>query len=157
MKAMLLVIVLLIATSAFSQEKYLSISNSKTGNETVFKQNQSIRIKTIQGGKVNGKLQILDDERIMVGKIMVPILNIEKIKQNPLILNILVSGTLFIIGVYGVLGGLVFLAWNGEVIGAIALIAGGVATFTARILSPNFLPAVKIPGNNTIKVKTLME
>jgi hypothetical protein len=134
-----------------------SISNSKTGKETVFKQNQRIRIKTIQGGKVNGKLQILDDERIMVGKIMVPILNIEKIKYNPFILNILVSGTLFIIGVYGVLGGLVFLAWNGEVIGAIALFAGGVGTITAGVLSPNFLPAVKIPGNNTIKVETLME
>ncbi|HKI90471.1 MAG TPA: hypothetical protein VKA38_15705 [Draconibacterium sp.] len=157
MKAMFLIIALIIATSAFSQEKYLSISDSSTGKETVFKQNQRIRIKTIQGGKVNGKLQIVDDKQIMVGNMVVPILNIEKIKHNPLLLNVLVSGTLFILGVYGVLGGLVFLAWNGEVIGAIALFAGGVATFTAGILSPNFLPAAKILGNNKIKVKTLME
>ncbi len=154
---MLLAVVLLFATSTFSQEKYLSILNSDSGKEMVFKQNQRIRIKTIQGGKVNGKLQIVDDEQIMVGNMVVPIINIEKIKRNPLLLNVLVSGTLFIIGIYGVLAGLVYIAWTGEVIGAIALFAGGVATFIAGILSPDFLPAAKVHGNNKIQVKTVME
>jgi hypothetical protein len=156
MKALLLAVCFLVVFSAFSQEKVLSISNSETGKVTVFKQNERVKIKTLQGGKIKGTLFIADDNQIMIKNILVPISNIEKIKRNPLVLNILVSGTLFIIGGYGVLGGLVVLAWSGEALGAILLITGA-ASITAGILSPNFLPNTVIGSNSNIKVKTLLQ
>ena len=156
MKALLLAGCLLVVFSAFSQEKVLSISNAETGKVTVFKQNERVKIKTLQGGKIKGTLFIADDNQIMIKNILVPISNIEKIKRNPLVLNILVSGTLFIIGGYGVLGGLVVLAWSGEALGAILLLTGA-ASITAGILSPNFLPNTVIGSNSNIKVETLHE
>jgi hypothetical protein len=156
MKALLLAACFLVVFSAFSQEKVLSISNSETGKVTVFKQNERVKIKTLQGGKIKGTLFIADDNQIMIKNILVPISNIEKIKRNPLVLNILVSGTLFIIGGYGVLGGLVVLAWSGEALGAILLITGA-ASITAGILSPNFLPNTVIGSNSNIKVETLLQ
>ncbi|MEE4285096.1 MAG: hypothetical protein V2I31_03070 [Mariniphaga sp.] len=156
MKAFLLAVCFLVVFSAFSQEKVLSISNSETGKVTVFKQNERVKIKTLQGGKIKGTLFIADDNQIMIKNILVPISNIEKIKRNPLVLNILVSGTLFFIGGYGVLGGLVVLAWSGEALGAILLITGA-ASITAGILSPNFLPNTVIGSNSNIKVETLLQ
>jgi hypothetical protein len=156
MKALLLAVCFLVVFSAFSQEKVLSISNSETGKVTVFKQNERVKIKTLQGGKIKGTLFIADDNQIMIKNILVPISNIEKIKRNPLVLNILVSGTLFFIGGYGVLGGLVVLAWSGEALGAILLITGA-ASITAGILSPNFLPNTVIGSNSNIKVETLLQ
>lgn len=156
MKSMLLVICVLLVTNVFSQEKFLSISNNETGKVSVFKQNERVRVKTLQGGKIKGNLFITDDNQVMIKNILIPITSIERIKRNPLALNILVSGTLFIIGVYGVLGGLVVLAWSGETIGAIALITGA-ASITAGILSPNFLPNKVIGNNSNIKVGTIIK
>jgi len=64
-----------------------------------------VKVKTLHGGKIKGKLFIADENQIMIKNILIPVSNIEKIKRNPLALNVLVSGTLFIIGGYGVLGG----------------------------------------------------
>ena len=156
MKSMLLVICVMLVTNVFSQEKFLSISNNETGKVSVFKQNERVRVKTMQGGKIKGNLFITDDNQIMIKNIMIPLTSIERIKRNPLALNILVSGTLFIIGAYGVLGGLVVLAWSGEIIGAIALITG-TASITAGILSPNFLPATYVNHTSTIKIGTQLQ
>lgn len=156
MKALLLAGFFLVVFSAFSQEKVLSISNSETGKVTVFKQNERVKVKTLHGGKIKGKLFIADENQIMIKNILIPVSNIEKIKRNPLVLNVLVSGTFFIIGAYGVLGGLVVLAWSGEALGAILLLTGA-ASITAGILSPNFLPNTVIGSNSNIKVETLLQ
>lgn len=156
MKALLLVVCFFVVTNVFSQEKFLSISNTETGKVSVFKQNERVKVKTQQGGKIKGNLLIVDENQIMIKNILIPISNVEKIKHNPLVLNVLISGTFFIIGAYGVLGGLVILAWSGEALGAIALITGA-ASITAGILSPNFLPNTVIGNNSNITVGTVMK
>ena len=156
MKAVLFIIALVVSIGAFSQEKHLSILNSTTGKEKVFKQNQRVRIKTVQGGKIKGNLLIVDENQIMVKNIMIPIASIERIKPNPIVMNVLVSGTLFIIGGYGILGGLVVLAWTGSGIGYVALLTGA-TSITGGVLSPNVLKATTVNSTTKISVATAMQ
>lgn len=151
-----MVIAFFVATNIYSQDKYLSISNAGSDKISVFKENKRVRVRTIQGGKINGKLQIIDDNQIMIGKVIVPISSIAKIKQNPVLLNVIVSGTLLVIGVAGVVGGLVILAWSVEAFAAIPILLGA-GSFTGGILSPNILKGTKILNSTTIKVGTVME
>ncbi len=115
-----------------------------------------MKIKTLQGGKIKGTLFIADDNQIMINNILIPISTIEKIKRNPLVLNILVSGTFFIIGGYAVLGGLVVLALSGEALGAIILHSGA-AFITSGIIFPNLYPNTVAENASNIKVETLPE
>jgi hypothetical protein len=156
MKTMLLAIGLLIATSAISQEKYLSITNLETGKEKVFKQNHRVKIKTLQGGKLKGNLLITDENQVMISNINIPLSNIERIKRNPLALNILVSGTLIYFGVFGVIGGIAVTLWSGTVAGLLLIIPGAGLIY-GGLLSPNFLPAIKTTGNNKIIVKPVFK
>jgi hypothetical protein len=156
MKSLLLLVVgLLVVSGAFSQEKVLSISNAETGKESVFKQNESIKIKTVEGDKIKGNLSITDENQIMINQILVPVSSIEKIKRHPVALNILVSAGLFLIGAYTVFGGWLILAWSGEGIGAL-LIHTGVASFATGIFLPNIYHTV---GKNAsiLKIETLYE
>ncbi len=157
MKALsFLVVCFFVAASAFSQEKVLSISNAETGKVTVIKQNERVKIKTVQGEKMKGNLFIADDNQVMINNISIPISTIEKIKRHPLVLNILVSGTLFVFGAYAVFGGWLILAWSGEGIGAIILHSGA-AFITTGIIFPNLYPNTVAENASNIKVETLPE
>ncbi len=156
MKSVLLLFCVLFVTHVFSQEKALQILNAHSEKEHVFKDNKRVRIKTVDGGKLNGKLQILNEEQVMIKNIIIPISNIEKIKNNPLALNIAFSGLIVAAGSYLVLGGFAIIVWGGVGIG-IATIAVGAGTITAGILSPNILAATYINKTTNIKVVTLME
>jgi len=156
MKAMLFVLVFFIASNVFSQEKILTVSNNDKGKVSEFKQNQRVRIKTAQGGKINGKLFIVDDTQIMIKNIVIPLSGISQIKPNPILLNVLISGTFFIIGGFGILGGLVAIAWSGTAVGIIAM-GIGAAMITAGVISPNLLPATKINSSSHISVTTRMQ
>ena len=156
MKITLFVFVLFIATSAFSQEKYLSISDSSNGKEKVFKQNKRVRVKTIEGGKLNGKLKIMNDEQVMIKNIIIPLTSIEKIKNNPLALNILITGTMLYFGTMGIVGGLIITAWS-ETASGLVLIIPGAAMIYGGLKSINFLPYVLLDSNSTIKVGNFLE
>ena len=148
---MLLVISVLFVTNLFSQEKALSISYANSEKVHVFKDNKRVRIKTGEGGKLNGKLKIINEEQLMIKNVIIPISSLEMIKNNPLGLNIAVSGLMVAAGSYLVLGGLAIIVWGGAGIG-IATIAVGGGTITAGILSPNFLTAAHINSTANIKV-----
>lgn len=156
MKAILLVVGLLIVSGAFSQEKILRLSNPETGKESVFKQNESIKIKTVQGEKIKGNLSIADDNQIMINNIPVPVSTIEKIKRHPVALNVVVTAGLFLIGAYTVFGGWLILAWSGEAIGAL-LVHAGAASFATGIILPNLYPHTVGENASVIKIETLHE
>jgi len=156
MKSILLVIGVLLVTNVLSHEKVLSISYANSEKVHVFKDNKRVRIRLAEGGKLNGKLQIINEEQIKIRNVIIPISNIEKIKNNPLSLNIVVSGLIVATGSYLVLGGLAIIVWGGAGIG-LATIAVGAGTITAGILSPNFLAATHINQFTNIKVVQLME
>jgi hypothetical protein len=156
MKAIFLAVCLLVAASTFSQEKILSITNAETGKVTVFNQNERVKIKTIQGDKIKGNLLITDDNQIMIKDILVPVSNIEKIKRHPLLMNIFVSGTLFIFGAYAIFGGWLILAWSGDAIGAIILHTGA-AFIATGIIAPNLFPNLVEKNASNIKVETVLQ
>ena len=156
MKSILLIICVLLVSNIFAQEKYLSISDSETGKEVIYKQNKRVRVKTIEGGKLNGKLKIMNDEQVMIKNIIIPVTSIEKIKNNPLALNILVSASIIFVGGFTVFYGIYAIAW-GVVGGGIIISGVGVGMVYAGILSPNVLPAAIITANAKIKVKTGLE
>ena len=157
MKALsFLVVCILVAASAFSQEKILRLSNAETGKETVFNQNESVKIKTVQGEKIKGELTIAYDNQIMINNIPVPVSAIEKIKRHPVALNVLVTASLFLIGAYTVFGGWLILAWSGEGIGAL-LIHAGAASFVTGIILPNLYPHTVGENASVLKIETLHE
>lgn len=154
MKIMLFAVCVLCVTTVFSQEKYLSIFNAETGKEVVFKQGKRVRVRTVQGGKLNGKLRFADENQVMINNMIIPMTSIGKIKKNPIVLQILITGSLAYIGVVGVGGGLILmLGYQETAIGLGAFIIGS-AAITGGILTPNFLPATRIFKNSTIKVVT---
>ena len=71
-------------------------------------------------------------------------------------MNILVSGTLFIFGAYAVFGGWLILAWSGEGIGAIILHTGA-AFIATGIIFPNLFPNIVEENASNIRVGTLRE
>lgn len=152
MKAVLFVVCILMVTNVFAQEKYLSFSNAETGKEVVFKQNKRVRVRTVQGGKLNGKLQIINETQVMINNVIIPITSIEKIKKNPLALQVGIQVGLIYFGVAGVLGGLIVLSYGQEIGFAVGLIAGGAGLITSGVLAPNFLPSTTIFNNTKIKV-----
>ncbi len=156
MKSALLLICVLFAMNVFSQDKYLSISQSGSENEALFKENTRIRVKTIQGGKLSGKFHFVDETQVMIKNITIPISSIAEIKHNPLLLSMLVSGALIFAGGFGVLVGIAGVAWGATMAG-IAVGALGVATMYAGILSPNILPAVRVNSNTTVKMANVIQ
>jgi hypothetical protein len=156
MRSILLVLSVLFVTNVFAQEKALSISYANSDKVQVFRDNKRIRIKTVESGKLSGKLKILDDERLMIRNVIIPISSIEKIKNNPLALNLALSGVIVVTGAYTALAGLVAIYWAGVGIGLTTFVVGG-GIITVGILSPNFLPATHITNDATIKVIQLME
>lgn len=155
MKAVLIVVCVLFVTHVFSQEKYLSILNTETGKEVVFKENKRVRVRTVQGGKLNGKLRFADENQVMINNVIIPITSIEKIKKNPMVLQVFITGSLAYIGVIGVGGGLILMLGYQEIpIGLSAFVIGSTA-ITGGILAPNILPATRIYKNTKIKVLTL--
>ncbi len=154
MKSIVLIICVLLVSNIFAQEKYLSISDSETGKEVIYKQNKRVRVKTIEGGKLNGKLKIMSDQQVMIKNIIIPVTSIEKIKNNPIALNILVSTSIIFIGGFGVVIGVFGIASGYAITGIIMAVVGAGMVY-AGILSPNFLPAAKINKNSKVRVVTL--
>ncbi len=156
MKITFFVFALFIATGLLSQEKFISIYNPVSDKTAVFKDNARVRVKTSDGGKLSGKLHIQDDINVMINNISIPVTSIEKIKLNPLFLNVLISGTLIIMSAYSFLAGLVVAVWGGAGLG-VALIGSSVGFAVAGILSPNFLPAVTVDSGSTVKIVNKLE
>lgn len=152
MKTSLILVILFIATNVFSQEKYLSITNLNNGKESLIKENSRIKLKTIEGKKLKGKFQISDDNQIILSSVTIPLNTIEKIKRNPLALNIAVSGILFVgAGLAAYAGLAVAVFGGGETFFYSLPIVGGL--LFAGVKSPNILPAYQM--NNNLKIKII--
>lgn len=85
MKASLISICLFATGFCFSQNSTLNITNLETRKEKVIKENKRIKITTLSGGKRVGRLQIIDENTIMLRGIPVSLSEIAKIKKHPLI------------------------------------------------------------------------
>lgn len=79
---------LLLVSNILAQERVLVITNLETHKEKSFKENSRIKIKTLSGGKLVGRLQIIDENSIRLRGVTVSLSDIEKVKKHPLIASI---------------------------------------------------------------------
>lgn len=97
MKNSLIVLLLLISYSVFSQNKTLEITNIKTGKTQVFKENQRVKIRTLDHKKWVGILKITDSISFSVNNHIVALDSLQSIKNQPKVLGtvktvVLISG-----------------------------------------------------------------
>lgn len=92
MKIGITFLLLLQVVLAWGQEKKLVISNTSQQKEIVFLEGTRVRVKTLDGSKISGKLEFIDDQTILIRGEPIQITRIEKIKRNPLTLSIINKG-----------------------------------------------------------------
>lgn len=97
MKNSFIVLLLLISYSVFSQNKTLEITNIKTGKTQVFKENQRVKIRTLDHKKWVGILKITDSISFSVNNHIVALDSLQSIKNQPKVLGtvktvVLISG-----------------------------------------------------------------
>jgi len=83
MKKIILILTLLLSLTSFSQQKKIEITEIKTGTTIYYEDNQSIKIRTLDGKRHKGILKLLDNETFLVGNESIKIENLQSIKINP--------------------------------------------------------------------------
>ena len=81
----------------FAQEKQLQITNSKDGKTFVIKENKRVKIKTIDGEKLFGRLKFIDDNTILIDEKTLTLEQIKFIKKRSLATAI-VATSLIVVG-----------------------------------------------------------
>lgn len=81
-----------------AQNNAIKITNLETNEIVVLNEGQRIRVTTVEGRKHSGKLQILDDNSIIVHKTQLTLSEIEKMKAHPLGMTIITSFVFVYIG-----------------------------------------------------------
>lgn len=87
MKNRIYLILLLISTTVFSQQKAIEITNIQTGKVKVFVENQRIKIRTLNGKKHVGNLKISDSISFTVDNQTIKIDSLQSIKNQPKVLG----------------------------------------------------------------------
>lgn len=85
MKAIVTCIFLFTISVCFSQKSALVITNLEKNKVKVIKENRRIKITTISGGKLVGRLKVLDERTIRLRGVPIALSEIIKIKRHPLI------------------------------------------------------------------------
>lgn len=155
MKSLFIIMALFITATAFSQEKFLSFTKTQTGEEILIKENVRIRLKTIDGKRLKGRVLFTQDNMLEIKGEKVSLESIEKIKRNPLLLTIVVDGALIYYAGAVTIIGLYIYAFTGEAAFLIAAIplTGGLIYATAK--SPNIIPAYQMKNYKDIKIVSL--
>jgi len=83
MKKRIYLILLLISTAVFSQQRAIEITNIHSGKVKVFEENQRIKIRTLDGKKHVGNLKILDSLCFSVNNQPVKLDSLQSIKKQP--------------------------------------------------------------------------
>lgn len=132
-KHLFVFVALFFFTTVFSQNGFVKITNEESGKTVLLKEKSRIRIKTFDGKRISGRFQIINDSTMLLKKKEISLVNIKKIKRNPLAMTIATDVVLFYTGaiVIGVLA-------ISEATAAAAIVGGG-GTALAMILGPNFL------------------
>jgi len=85
MKKILILLFLCSSVLGSAQERMLLITNLVTQKEKVIKENKRIKIKTVSGGKLVGRLHIIDKNTISLRGVSISLTDLEMIKKHPLI------------------------------------------------------------------------
>ncbi len=83
MKFSIYLVLFLIATTAFAQQKTVEITNVKTGKIIVFEENQRVKIRTLDGKKHIGNLKFSDSLTLVVDNQSIKIDSLKSMKKQP--------------------------------------------------------------------------
>jgi phage gp45-like len=97
MKNILYTLALLLSLTVFSQQKTIEITNMESGKTVVFKENQRVKIRTLDLKKWVGNLKFSDSLHIIVNNHKLAIDSLQSIKNQPKVLGtvktvVLISG-----------------------------------------------------------------
>ena len=118
---------------AVAQQKGILLS-SKTDDDTeFFRENKRVKIKTIDGKKHTGRIQIVDENTIKIDNDLIAIGSITKIRRQSLFSAIL-SGGFIAIGGAAVVGGATDKAsFGADLIIIAGVLSGGIGTIIPAI------------------------
>lgn len=131
-KLIIVLVAILFSSLIFSQNAVINISNQKTGVTLILQEKSRIRIKTVDGKKITGRFQILNDSTLLLSGKEISLANIKKIKRNPLAMTIATDVILFVVG--GTITAVTAFSDGTEI--AVLL---GTTTLGTMLLGPNFL------------------
>lgn len=131
-KLIIVLVAILFSSLTFSQNAVINISNQKTGVTLILQEKSRIRIKTVDGKKITGRFQILNDSTLLLSGKEISLANIKKIKRNPLAMTIATDVILFVVG--GTITAVTAFSDGTEI--AVLL---GTTTLGTMLLGPNFL------------------
>jgi len=136
---------LILFNVSVAQNKAIRISNEELKREVFIKNNKRLRVKTIYGNKLSGRLEIVDDDKVSVGGIVIRLEDLQMIKRNPLITSLSTSVLLFCPGVLFLVGGVILIASGDEDVEKAGFVfaAVGVGFGYLAAVSPNFFKGYK--------------
>lgn len=83
MKNIIYLLVFMTSFTAFSQQRYLEITDIKTGKTKIFEENQRVKTRTLDGKKRIGNLKFSDSLSFTINNQVIKTDNIQSIKNNP--------------------------------------------------------------------------
>ncbi|MCG8582101.1 MAG: hypothetical protein MI866_19405 [Bacteroidales bacterium] len=107
-----------------SQDKQLVATITTSNKNIVFTEGQRVRLKTIDGKKISGKLNIIDNESFFIKNTIIHVDEIIKIKKNPLIISVVTGGILIFTGITLFNAGLIGAVFAGDSSALLATIPG---------------------------------
>ena len=146
---------LLFVHTVFAQKKAIKITSETSKREIVIKENKRVKVRTLDGQKIKGRLKIVDSQTILVQDQEIDLANILQIKRNPLLLNLFTGGVLIYTGT--------IVAGFGAIIGIFIdsagywLIPPGLALIAGGTMTPNINKAYKKPKKWNFEIITLQE
>ena len=94
MKKILYFVLFLTVLTAFSQQKAIEITNRNNGKTRFFKENQRLKIRTLDEKKHVGRLHFSDNQSILIGNQSIKIDSIRSIKRQSAFLGAVKTGVL---------------------------------------------------------------
>ncbi|MCA0153492.1 hypothetical protein [Winogradskyella vincentii] len=145
-------LLLFLSCSLYSQEQAIKLTKQNSDKEIIIKENKRVKIKTMDGRKITGRLKI-ENNTIIIDEERFQLEDIAEMKRNPLLLSILTSSFFIYAGAITIgLGGLIGVLADST---AFWLIIPGAGLVYAGIKSPNFNRKFKNDGSWSFEIITL--
>jgi hypothetical protein len=132
MKIIVLILVLFISITVFSQQKAFEITNINSEKIIVFDENTRVKIRTLDEKKHVGHLHFSDDETIIIDNQTIKIDSILSIKKQPKILGTV--KTIVLITGLAVIGSSIIIAASGGEAAFLLFTLGTGATISSGII-----------------------
>lgn len=150
----LFLLLLCAGTSTFGQEKVLQLQHQEREVTRTIKENKRVRVKTTDGQKFKGRLVIVDANTISIKGKVIALNDIEKIKRDPLLLNLMATSGFVYLGALTVgVGAIVAIFIDGT--SAIPFFVGGGGLAALGILQPSYIPARKMANGWSLSISEL--